>query len=179
MKSQQSKKAFAKGRSSTSHQSEHKGMPLSRALLTVDKPPLTANERRISRFLRFFEDIVKVLLFGCQHCGECLLSSTGFVCCQTCPKRLRNGPCGGTGEDGSCEVYPERECVWYKIYYRSKLLNRISLLYRINRIHNWNLEGTSSWLNVFRRRTEAPILFVRHDKQKVKDIVSDDVQKED
>jgi hypothetical protein len=53
-------------------------------------------------------------------------------------------------------------------------LHRISPLYTINRIHDWNLEGTSAWLNVLRKRVEAPILFVRHDEQKVKDIVSND-----
>jgi methylenetetrahydrofolate reductase (NADPH) len=69
--------------------------------------------------------------------------------------------------------------VWYRIYYRGKLLHRISLLYKINRIHNWGLEGTSAWLNVFRKRVDPPILFVRNDTQKVKDIVSDDAATED
>ncbi len=55
----------------------------------------------------------------------------------------------------------------------------MSLLYKINKIHNWNLEGTSSWLNVFRKRIDAPIWFVRNDKQKVKELISDDVQRED
>ena len=143
-------------------------------LTTLDQPPITARERKFSRFMLFFEDVIKVPLFHCQHCGECILSSTGFICSQNCPKRLRNGPCGGTGEDGSCEVYPEKKCVWYRIYFRSKLLKRISLLCKINKIHNWNLEGTSAWLNVFKKRIKAPILFVRNDRQKVKDRISDD-----
>jgi len=156
-----------------------KEIPLSKGLVTLNDPPLTARERKFSRLLLFFEDIVKVPLFGCQHCGECVLSSTAFVCSQRCPKQLRNGPCGGTGDDGSCEVYPERTCVWYKIYFRSQLLNRMSLLYKINKVHNWNLQGTSSWLNVFRKRIEAPIWFVPHDEQKVKDLIADDAERED
>jgi methylenetetrahydrofolate reductase (NADPH) len=140
---------------------------------------MTTRERKLSRFLLFFEDVVKVPLFRCQHCGECVLSATAFICSQNCPKRLRNGPCGGTGEGGTCEVFPDRQCVWYRIYYRGKLLHRISLLYKINRIHNWGLEGTSAWLNVFRKRVDPPILFVRNDTQKVKDIVSDDAATED
>ena len=141
-------------------------------LVTYDVPPITARERRFSRLLLFFEDIVKVPLFRCQHCGECILSSTAYICSQNCPKKMRNGPCGGTGDDGSCEVYPERKCVWYKIYYRSRLLNRISLLYKVKKIHNHNLDHTSSWLNVFKKRIDAPVLFVRDDKQKVKDLES-------
>jgi len=128
--------------------------------------------------LLFFEDIVKVPLFRCQRCGECILSSTAFICSQNCPKRLRNGPCGGTGEDGSCEVFPDRKCVWYRIYFRSQLLHRVSLLYKINSIHKWNLEGTSAWLNVLRGRIQGTTLFLRNDRQRVKDILSDDAARE-
>jgi len=152
--------------------------PLVKSLATLDRRPLTAREHKVSHFLLFLEDIVKVPLFRCQRCGECLLSSTAFICSQNCPKRLRNGPCGGTGEDGSCEVFPDRKCTWYRIYFRSRLLHRLSPLYRINSIHNWNLEKTSAWLNVFRKRIEAPSLFVRHDKQRVKDIIADGAAEE-
>jgi phosphatidate phosphatase APP1 len=55
----------------------------------------------------------------------------------------------------------------------------MSLLYKINKIHNWNLEGTSAWLNVFRKRIDAPIWFVRNDRQKVMDLVSYDAERED
>ena len=143
-------------------------------LVTLNIRPITARERKVSHLLLFLEDVIKVPLFRCQRCGECVLSSTAFICSQNCPKRLRNGPCGGTGEDGSCEVYPDRKCVWYRIYYRSRLLHRFSLLYKINSIHNWNLEKTSAWLNLFRGRIQGSILFVRNDKQRVKDIISDD-----
>ena len=152
---------------------------MSKDFVTFNKPRISATERIFSRLLLFIEDVIKVPLFGCQRCGECILSSTAFICCQNCPKRMRNGPCGGTSDDGSCEVYHERKCVWYKIYYRSRLLNRISLLYKVKKIHNWNLEGTSSWLNAFRRRIEPPIWFVRNDRQKVKDMISHDVERED
>jgi Methylene-tetrahydrofolate reductase C terminal len=148
-------------------------------LATLNRPPMTVRERKFSRVLLLFEQIFKVPLFGCQHCGECILSSTAFICSQNCPKRLRNGPCGGTGEDGSCEVFPDRKCTWYRIYYRARLLQRISLLYKVNRIHNWDLEGTSSWLNVFHKRTEGPILFFRNDRQRVKDIIADGSAEED
>jgi hypothetical protein len=150
-------------------------MLLLKNLVSLNKSPITARERKFSHFILFFEDMIKVPLFRCQHCGECILSSTAFICCQNCPKRMRNGPCGGTGENGSCEVYPEKKCVWFRIYYRSKSLNRISLLFKIYKIHNWDLEGTSAWLNLFKKRIDGLVLFVRHDKQKVKDMIADDV----
>jgi hypothetical protein len=150
-----------------------------RDILTKQVSPITPGERRLSRFLLLCEDIVKVPLFRCQQCGECILSSTAYVCSQNCPKKMRNGPCGGTGDDGSCEVYPERKCVWYKIYYRSELLNRLSHLYKINKIHNYNLDRTSSWLNVFRKRIDPPVFFVGNDAQKVKALISRDAQRKD
>lgn len=153
--------------------------PLLKNLATLKRHPITVRERRFSRVLLFLEGIIKVPLFRCQHCGECVLSSTAFICSQNCPKRMRNGPCGGTSEDGSCEVFPNRKCTWYRIYFRSKLLHRVSLLYRMNSIHNWNLEGTSAWLNVFRKRTKGATLFLRNDKQRVKDIISDVAAEED
>jgi methylenetetrahydrofolate reductase (NADPH) len=149
---------------------------LSKELTTIEKSAITPGERKFSRFLLIFEDIIKVPIFGCQRCGECILSSTAFICSQKCPKKLRNGPCGGTTENGSCEVYPDRKCVWYKIYYRSKLLSRLSLLYKYNKIHNWNLERTAAWLNVIKKRIDGPIWLVFNDKQKVKDIIPGDTQ---
>jgi hypothetical protein len=145
--------------------------------ITSGKRPVSSRERKISRWMLFVEDIVKIPIFGCQRCGECILSSTAFICCQQCPKRMRNGPCGGTGEGGSCEVYSDRKCVWYRIYYRSKFLHRISLLYQIKKPHNWSLEGTSAWLNVWMKRIDSPIWFVRNDKQKVKEMISGDLQR--
>ena len=129
--------------------------------VTLEKKKISPAERRFSHLMLFFEDLIKVPLFKCQRCGECILSSTGFTCSQRCPKRLRNGPCGGTGENGSCEVFPERKCIWYLIHKRSKLLGRISMLYDIKKIHNWNLENTSAWLNVFRKRIDAPVIFIK------------------
>jgi 5,10-methylenetetrahydrofolate reductase len=60
------------------------------------------------------EKLVKDPLFGCKHCGQCVLSHTALICPMNCPKGLRNGPCGGT-LDGKCEVLPEQDCVWMNI----------------------------------------------------------------
>ena len=60
------------------------------------------------------EKLIKDPLFGCRHCGQCILSHTALTCPMNCPKGLRNGPCGGT-LDGKCEVIPTLDCVWTKI----------------------------------------------------------------
>lgn len=60
------------------------------------------------------EKWIKEKMFGCQTCGQCILSHTKIICPMNCPKGLRNGPCGGT-LDGKCEVIPELDCVWTNI----------------------------------------------------------------
>jgi len=58
----------------------------------------------------------------CQQCGECELGKFAGICPLTqCAKGLLNGPCGGY-ENGKCEVDPERDCAWVKIYERLEAL---------------------------------------------------------
>ena len=62
----------------------------------------------------------------CAECGECVLGYTGGLCPITvCAKSLVNGQCGGTNDDGSCEVSPEHPCGWKLIYDRVKELGRL------------------------------------------------------
>lgn len=95
-------------------------------------------------------------MFKCQRCGECVLSRTAFVCSQRCPKRLRNGACGGTRPGGFCEVYPERRCIWNAIYRRAGLLGRRPFIAQVTSPHQWDLEKTAAWLNFMRGRIEGP-----------------------
>lgn len=66
------------------------------------------------------EEIGKKIVFDCRMCGQCILHSTGMTCPMTCPKNLRNGPCGGVRDNGNCEVIPEMRCVWVEAYERSR-----------------------------------------------------------
>jgi hypothetical protein len=69
---------------------------------------------------RFFE--------GCSLCGECVLDKTAGICPHTeCPKGLLNGPCGGV-DNNKCEVIPENDCAWIRIYSRLKAQNRLKLM---------------------------------------------------
>ena len=66
--------------------------------------------------------------FDCEQCGECFLNLTGGICPITaCSKSLVNGQCGGA-KDGKCEVDPDMECGWERIYRRLKQLGRLDLL---------------------------------------------------
>ncbi|MCP4423213.1 MAG: hypothetical protein GY803_01845 [Chloroflexi bacterium] len=82
-------------------------------------------------------------------CGQCILHSTGMTCSMTCPKNLRNGPCGGVRANGRCEVTPEMRCVWVVAYERSLAMPTYGNdLLDIQPPVNRQLEGTSSWINM-------------------------------
>jgi hypothetical protein len=51
--------------------------------------------------LETVEHAVKGPVWDCRMCGQCVLHDTGLTCPMTCPKTLRNGPCGGVRPDGN------------------------------------------------------------------------------
>ena len=68
----------------------------------------------------------------CAECGQCVLAYTGGLCPVTlCAKSLINGQCGGTGDDGSCEVSPDHPCGWKRIYDRLNELGRLDDMRRM------------------------------------------------
>lgn len=104
---------------------------------------------RADRWLRRPEAWAKRLAFDCQMCGQCVLHSTGMTCPMSCPKNLRNGPCGGVRANGHCEVYPDRPCVWVEAYERSQEMPLFG--HELNWIQppvNRQLEGSSAWINM-------------------------------
>jgi hypothetical protein len=94
-------------------------------------------------------------LFGCRMCGQCALPATGYACPMSCPKELRNGPCGGVGADGSCEVYPDRTCVWVEAYERARSRGHAADLRRLQRPIDHRRWGESSWINYWQGRDEG------------------------
>jgi len=75
----------------------------------------------------------------CQACGECKLGLTAGICPLTeCPKGLLNGPCGGTREDGKCEVDPDKDCAWYLIYNRLKNIGELDKIDDFIESHDWS-----------------------------------------
>jgi methylenetetrahydrofolate reductase (NADPH) len=98
----------------------------------------------LPRLVAAAELAVKKTLFDCRACGQCVLQRTSFVCPMTCPKGLRNGPCGGTLAE-RCEVHPDHPCVWVRIDRgrHGDVLTTPPLLDAPDPA----LFGTASWLN--------------------------------
>jgi hypothetical protein len=109
-------------------------------VLLLKAPPLY-------KAFTFAEKLVKGQLFGCRMCAQCALPATAYACPMTCPKQLRNGPCGGVSPDGSCEVYPGMRCVWLIAYERADEEGRVGDLRRLQRPIDQRKWGQSSWVN--------------------------------
>ena len=104
---------------------------------------------RVDRWLRPAEELSKRVIFDCQMCGQCVLHSTGMTCPMTCPKFLRNGPCGGVRTNGNCEVIPEMKCIWVAAFERSKKMPAFgSEMMHLQPPLNQQLEGSSAWINM-------------------------------
>lgn len=101
------------------------------------------------------EEKVKRELFGCRMCGQCALPVTGYACPMTCPKQLRNGPCGGVGADGSCEVYPGTRCVWLIAAERAAETGHTADLDVLQLPVDNRRRGESSWINYWQDRDDA------------------------
>ena len=71
---------------------------------------------------------VTPLEVDCKQCGECFLNLTGGICPLTaCSKSLVNGQCGGA-KNGKCEVDPNMDCGWERIYRKLEAQGRLDLM---------------------------------------------------
>ena len=110
----------------------------------------------VERFFVWGELLSKGPVFDCRMCGQCVLHSTGMTCPMTCPKNMRNGPCGGVRPDGRCEVLPDQACIWVLAWRRAEEMPRFGadidhVLPPLDR----RLQGTSAWINDFDGRAGA------------------------
>lgn len=112
--------------------------------LYEDKPVYPTNDSL------FLGNMTRFQLFDerCSLCGECILDKTGGICPITaCPKGLLIGPCGGTNE-GKCEVSPDIECAWVKIYNRMKRLGKLEEMKEALEPKDWAAHQKPMKLNV-------------------------------
>jgi methylenetetrahydrofolate reductase (NADPH) len=70
-----------------------------------------------------------------------------------CIKETRNGPCGGSRVDGTCEVNPDMQCVWSSSYLDLLAAGKDPRKFASTLIppRNWELNRTSSLANYFAR----------------------------
>lgn len=110
---------------------------------------LISPESPVEHGLHWLEQRVKGPTVGCQTCGFCRLPYTMYVCPETCPKGLANGPCGGT-TDNACE-FGDRECIHNRKYRLAKAAGRLGELERelIPEVDPAKRD-TCSWTNHFR-----------------------------
>jgi methylenetetrahydrofolate reductase (NADPH) len=60
----------------------------------------------------------RIATLQCQQCGDCIQEYLNYAGCtmRWCYKNLRNGPCGGSRVDGTCEADSGQECIWNLVY---------------------------------------------------------------
>jgi methylenetetrahydrofolate reductase (NADPH) len=112
-------------------------------------------------FLWLLEYVSKRPLYGCNMCGDCTLYACGFLCYQSgCPKKLLNGPCGGS-IDGYCEVLPEKKrCYWAKVYHNMKgVRQHVTFVAPAIPARDISLHRTSSWINFFTGKDHRKMKF--------------------
>lgn len=126
---------------------------LESALLALAPLLARIGHGRLEAPFAWTERRLKGLLFDCQMCGQCALSSTGMSCSMNCPKNLRNGPCGGVRANGHCEVKPEMKCVWVAAWEGAQAMTGGRAILEVQRPVDHSLKGTSSWLRVVRDKT--------------------------
>ncbi len=124
-----------------------------RGLLALDPLFRAVGYERSEKPVAFVERHAKGLLFDCRMCGQCILTATGMSCPMTCPKQLRNGPCGGVRPNGTCEVIPDAPCVWVKAWEGSRNMAAGDGILAVQPPVDQSLRETSSWLRVARRAT--------------------------
>jgi len=110
-------------------------------------------ERGLTYHLLDFADGVKRLTLGCVECGDCLQDYMQFSGCSMgkCIKETRNGPCGGSRVDGTCEVNPDMQCVWSSSYLALLAAGKDPRKFASTLIppRNWELNRTNSLANYF------------------------------
>jgi ferredoxin len=75
----------------------------------------------------------------CAACGDCVLGETfGFCPIARCAKSLLNGPCGGTRNNGKCEIDENIDCVWNLIVERADERGQLESLSKLQKVKNWS-----------------------------------------
>jgi methylenetetrahydrofolate reductase (NADPH) len=110
-------------------------------------------ERGLTYHLLDTADVVKKYTLGCVACGDCTQDYMEFSGCSMgkCIKETRNGPCGGSRVDGTCEVNADMQCVWNASYQALLAAGKDPHKFADTLVppRDWNLNRTNSLANYF------------------------------
>ena len=88
--------------------------------LSAHGQPTRNNSWRHGLWYKLLEpsSLYRKATLGCVSCGDCLQDHLNYAGCSMrwCYKELRNGPCGGSREEGTCEARPDLPCIWNLAY---------------------------------------------------------------
>jgi methylenetetrahydrofolate reductase (NADPH) len=91
--------------------------------------------------------------FGCASCGDCIQDHLSYAGCSMrwCYKELRNGPCGGSRVDGTCEAHEGRPCRWNLVYAATLASGDDPRRFAHTLVppRNWDLDDTNALVNRF------------------------------
>ncbi len=81
-------------------------------------PRLNSDSRGFWSALLAPSALYRKATLGCMSCGDCIQDCLSYAGCSMrwCYKELRNGPCGGSRPDGTCEAHPDQPCIWNQVY---------------------------------------------------------------
>jgi hypothetical protein len=90
---------------------------------------------------------------GCVSCGDCIQDHLNYAACSMrwCYKELRNGPCGGSRVDGTCETRADLPCVWNQVYLGALAMGDDpgKFAYLLIPPRDWSLNHTNALANRF------------------------------
>ena len=90
-------------------------------------------------------------VLGCVGCGDCIQDHLNYSGCtmRWCYKNLRNGPCGGSRVDGSCEADPKLPCIWNLAYLSALAEGENARKFATTLIppRDWGLDRTNALAN--------------------------------
>ena len=99
-------------------------------------------------------------VLGCVDCGDCIQDHLSYAGCPVsrCHKELRNGPCGGSRPDGSCEAHPSRPCLWNLAYRNTLAAAEDPRRFATTLVppRDWTLNGTNALLNRYAEIDNLP-----------------------
>jgi len=88
---------------------------------------------------------------GCMSCGDCIQDHLHYAGCtmNKCYKELRNGPCGGSRINGSCEADTDLPCIWNVVYEATRAADSDPRKFATTLVppRDWCLDQTNAMAN--------------------------------